>query len=89
MAVSNHRRYCLLKGRAHARNDDTELAFAFYGKQDAIDSTPLAEDFPLQEELAALRYTSVEDLDGATEAELIDAGLSRSQAARVMAALSE
>jgi hypothetical protein len=87
-AVRNPRRYCLLKSRALDANDMRELAAAFRGKQDAITGTPLPGGVPHQAALAAARYTTVEDLDGADVDELVDQGFPRAHALAVIRSLT-
>ena len=86
--IHNHRRYCLLKGRIHEAREEGGIAFAWYGKQIEAAGTALPASIPYQTELAAGRYTTIEDLDGADEAELVDFGLKQKQAAEVLKALS-
>ncbi len=86
--VTSHRRYCLLKAYAADAVGEIELSMLWLGKQRAIAGTALDADFPHLTTLDAADYTTTEDLDGATEEELqTNAGLSRSQAAAVLAAL--
>jgi hypothetical protein len=85
--VTNLRRFYLHK-RIEARvYDDTDLDTVWQSKQESISGTPLAESFPNRTALAAIGYTTVEDLDGADEEELVRAGLSQHQATEVIAAL--
>jgi hypothetical protein len=56
--------------------------------QEAQPGTELAEDFPSRADLAALGYTTVEDLDGADQDELVRAGLKPNQAKKIIAALA-
>lgn len=83
--VPNQRRYALL--RAFKKKDENVGEF-WRSKQRAIPGTALPEGFPLQVELAACGYYVVEDLDGAVEEELREAGLTASQAKAVLAAFA-
>lgn len=91
--IGTVRRYYLLKSRAAWAKGDDGLARTWEGKQTSIQGTDLPEDFPSRSALAALRYTTVEDLKGASTgadlAELTAAGLPRKEAAAVIAAMQE
>ncbi len=66
------------------------LVSLWRGKQEAEPGTPLPDDFPSREALAAVGYTTAEDLEGADCAELADyVRLSATQAAKVLAAHAE
>lgn len=84
--VRRPRRYYLHR-RIQARQlcDNAELVWK--AKQEAEAGTPLVDGFPLKTELAALGYTTTEDLDGADQAELERAGLTQQQAKTVIAAI--
>lgn len=107
-SVATLRRYLLLKGRAAERRDDTGVALAFWGKQEAAVGSSLPGNVPYQSKLAAARYEKVEDLgywsrwgdgaswdsagpwsalDGADTDELVEEGLSRTEAPAVLKAL--
>lgn len=73
------RRYYLLS-RVNSRVIEDGLEPFWQGKQLAEPSTALPSDFPFPEERAAAGYLAVEDLDGADEDELVDAGLDRAMA---------
>lgn len=88
MPVKTHRRYCLLKAHAASDEDATELAKTWLSKQAAIAGTALADDFPTKSQLEAAHYSTVEDIDGADEDELvIRVGITRAQAAAAIAAI--
>lgn len=76
------RRYYLLK-RIAAREQDDGLEPFWHGKQLAEPGNALPVDFPLLTELECAGYVAIEDLDGASECELIDAGLEPAAARRV------
>lgn len=81
------RRFYLLKGHTAAKLGEPGLASAWWGKQQAMPGTALPATFPHRAALAALNYVALEDLDGADIEELQQVGLSRGQAAAVIAAL--
>lgn len=62
-------------------------ASVWQAKQEAEPGTPLAADFPYLALLVAAGYSTVEDIDGADQAELMEAGLSAAQASTALAAL--
>ena len=85
--VKNLRRFYLHK-RIEARvYEDSDLDTVWQSKQEAIAGTALAASFPHLAELTAIGYTTVDDIDGADEEELVRAGLSQHQATEVIAAL--
>ncbi len=86
-SVNNRRRYYLLK-RLYAKDNELDSEGIWKGKQEALAGTALPVDFPLVDILTAAGYTMVEDLDGATSAELYVAGLTTHQASAVLAAFS-
>lgn len=89
--IKRARRYYLLKRRhfgADGVDFEPSLSGAYRFKQEAEPGTDLPAGFVLKAELAVLGYTTVEDLDGADEPELITAGLSRMQARAVLQDLS-
>jgi hypothetical protein len=71
MAIKTVRRYFLRKSQELDRRWLPSLAGAYRAKQDATPGTPLPAMFPLFAPLAAARYTTKEDLDGATLEELM------------------
>lgn len=86
--IKSARRYYLHK-RLEARLyfcDDADGVWR--AKQEAEPGTPLPSDFPIREALAALGYTTSQDLDGADAAELERAGLTTRQANEVIAAFA-
>ncbi|MFO7178986.1 MAG: hypothetical protein DIU78_009830 [Pseudomonadota bacterium] len=83
------RRFYLAKRHAAHELCDLALEALWRGKQEAEPGAALPVTFPMRGELAALGYTAVEDLDGADVEELARLGLSRKDAAAVMAALSK
>jgi len=80
-----YRRYCLLK-RLDARAHDTGFEDYWHKRQIDEAGTAFPADFPLIAELAPVGYLALEDLDGADECELIDAGLEPAYARRVIEA---
>lgn len=87
MAALTVRRYYLGKRREALALGDTALSYAWRSFQEALYWPDLPADFPGRATLVAAGYTTVRDLDGATEDELVDVGLSRSDAALVLAAM--
>lgn len=88
-AVSNYRRYCLLKSQANRDRGDDALAEAWLTKHSEATGADLPADFPLLTELTAAFYTTAEDLEGADVNELRQrVGLTRSQAEAVIAAVA-
>lgn len=81
------RRYYLLKRQALAERGERALESAYRFQHEAVEGTPLPQDFPFREILTRAWYSTVEDLTGATEHELTRAGLSIRDAERVLAAL--
>lgn len=73
-AVTSYRRYCLLKRQLATVNEETAMAGLWQAKQEAESGSELPANFPLRVRLAAAFYTTREDLDGATVAELSDLG---------------
>jgi hypothetical protein len=65
------------------------MAGAWRAKQEAQTGTSLPTDFPYLSELSLIGYTTIGDLAGSDEYELVEAGLSYRQARAVLAALSE
>jgi hypothetical protein len=85
--VKRSRRYYLHK-RLEARLYSFDDSEAFWrAKQEAEPGTPLAATLPHRSALADVGYSTVEDLDGADEAELVRAGLNQSQAKAIINAL--
>lgn len=82
------RRYYLRKRLRAAEVGDDALASTWQHKQEAETGTALPTTFPHAEALAALGYTTTEDLDGADVDELVCAGLKRRQAEDAIGALS-
>lgn len=81
--IRNVRRFYL-----HKRlTGDENTRPVWQAKQEAQPGTELAADFPARADLAALGYTTAEDLDGADQDELVRAGLKPNQAKKVIAAL--
>lgn len=85
----NARRYYLLSRLTAHRLGDLGLASLWRHKQEAEAGALLASDFPSRAALVAAGYATAEDLDGATEDELITnvPTLSRREIAAVLAAL--
>jgi hypothetical protein len=93
-SVGTRRRYYLLKAREARARDEEGLALTFEGKQREVAGTPLPALPPaITTKLAAAGYLVREDIlaedgRGADEEELqVDAGLSKKEAAAVLAAL--
>lgn len=83
----SHRRYCFLKYR-RATLDDDENATVWDSKRRTISGTTLPTTTPAYSALIAAGYLVTEEVVGATAAELIEGGLSSSEAAAVVAAFS-
>lgn len=86
--IRHYRRYCLLAGRA-ARVLDQDFAgsLLWKGKQEREPGVALPNGFLQREALVAAGYSTVEDLDGASVAELNDAGFANDTANAILAAL--
>lgn len=87
MSIENPHRYLLLKAHAADRRGDGELAATWRGKHQGLAGTALAADFPLRARLLAAGYQHTEDITGADEHELVEAGLTRREALQVLAAI--
>lgn len=87
--VKTIRRYYLLKAFAEQdRGAEFDLFSTWWAKQAAVPGTPLSVAFPSYTKLTAARYTTIEDLTGASVGELERrADLTRQQADAVIAAL--
>jgi len=85
--VKRPRRYYLHKRLEARLFEDSDLETSWQAKQEAEPGVALSVGFPNRSELAAIGYTTTEDLDGADEAELVRAGLTQRQAQDVIAAL--
>jgi hypothetical protein len=87
--INTARRYYLLRARAAAKIGDSALASTWRTKQAGVEGEALPDDFPHASALAAVGYTTREDLDGADEDELAhDAGLGLRAAQAILAALA-
>lgn len=88
MTLKSARRYCLGKRRqTFERNED--ITTQWHAKQDAEPGIDLASDFPFRAQLVAAFYSTLQDLDGATAAELKKfAGVSTRDSVAVFAALA-
>lgn len=82
--IRNVRRFYLHK-RLQSAADDANV---WQSKQESEPGTPLADGFPHKSDLAAVGYTTEEDLDGADQAELERAGFKANQAKKIIAALA-
>jgi len=71
VSINTARRYFLRKSQELDRQWLPSLAGAYRAKQVATPGTPLPAAFPLRQKLAAARYTTIEDLRGATLNELM------------------
>lgn len=87
MAALTVRRYYLGKRRDALALGDKALSYVWRSFQEAPYWPDLPADFPGRTALVAGGYTTVRDLDGATEDELVDVGLSRSDAAAALVAM--
>lgn len=87
MAALTVRRYYLGKRLDAVRLGDLALSYFWRFKQEELYWPDLPADFPGRAILVAVGYTTVRDLDGATEDELVDVGLSRSVAAAALVAM--
>ena len=87
MSIESPRRYYLLKSKEAARRFDDAMASVWLAKQLEEPGTPLESGFPFKSRLATVGYVAREDLVGATENELLQAGLATREAAAVLAAL--
>lgn len=88
-SIGTPRRYYLLKSQAARAACDTGLELVWRSKQRGEAGTDLPVDFPSLAALTAAYYTTVEDLTGALENELVsEARLTRAQATAVLAALA-
>lgn len=83
--IPSARRFYLLQ-RIYWRDFDLGFDGVWRAKQEAQPGTTLPATFPALTALATAGYTTVEDLDGATEDELITAGLSSHDARSVIVA---
>jgi hypothetical protein len=89
MPVKTVRRYYLRKSQQLYLMQYEGLAAAYRSKQDGVAGTPLPVAFPFLAKLAAARYTTREDLDGADVAELMNfASLNIKEATTVLKALA-
>lgn len=82
------RRYYLLKWRGLEDLCEHGLALVFKAKQTEIAGTALPSDFPGRAALIAAGYTAIEDVTGADEDELVDAGLDEEAAAKAVEAVA-
>ena len=89
-AVNTPRRYHLLKGRDLEAFEEQGLAAAFRSRQYRGCGVRLPDNFPELDRLAAARYVTVEDLNGATAAEIAEAtGLNLKTCERILTALDQ
>lgn len=91
MSVTTYRRYLRAKILASGRLGAVGTASAWLAKLQAQDGLPLPEDFPSRAALAAADppYERLEDLEGATRAELVAVGLTYAAADAVLAATDQ
>jgi hypothetical protein len=87
MSIERARRYYLLKRLECARRADDVMASTWQGKQEGEPGSALSSTFPHRAKLLALGYGTTEDLAGATTEELQQSGLTKAEAAAVLAAL--
>jgi hypothetical protein len=81
--IYHPRRYYLLKSQV-PEAEDSGLREVWWAKQAATPAVAIPANFPHQAALAAIRYTTWHDIDGATVDELIVAGLPRQTAQAVI-----
>lgn len=87
--VKRPRRYYLRERQQAVRAEEWDLSGVWRSKQQGQPGVALPASFPMLVQLAAQGYTTVEDLDGADEAELAANGeFSVRQAAEILAALA-
>lgn len=84
--VNTHRRFAFLKMQA-AVADQSPMGPAWDGIRKGDPGTELPANFPARTNLVSAGYLVVEEVDGADETELTNAGLSPQQAAAVIAAV--
>lgn len=84
--IKTPRRYYLHKRLEARLYECSDLELTWRAKQEAQPGTALPASFLLAAEIAALGYTTREDLDGADAAELERAGLTLTQANDVISA---
>jgi hypothetical protein len=83
---NTHRRYAFLKMR-RAAVDESPTEMAWDGIRRGEPGTTLPVTVPARAELVAAGYLVLEEVEGADETELTNAGLSPQQAAAVLAAV--
>ena len=91
MGMMTFRRYRGAKARVALENGDDAIASAHVATRDSTTGTPLPEDFPARDLLAAapVPYTTIEDLYGSTATELTKVpGIGTATAKRILAALA-
>ena len=87
--ITSHRRYLLRKAKSAVALEQGALALVWRAKQLEQPGTPLPATLPHRAKLVAAWYEAVEDARGADVSELREsAGLSRSEAEAVLAALA-
>jgi hypothetical protein len=84
-AVGTPRRYYLARYR-HLKSINDDRWREWEGKHLEMPGTSLADDFPHITALASLGYVALEDFDGATTNELVEAGLTQAAAVAVITA---
>lgn len=90
MGMISFRRYRGAKAREALANGQEAIASAHVATRNATPGTPLPDDFPARDLLAAapVPYTTREDLAGATVTELVRVpGIGQATARRILAAL--
>lgn len=85
--IQSHRRYCFLKYHMVRNVVSDDAADVWNTKRRSIAGTDLPATFPALIELSNAGYEVIEEVTGADETELTNAGLSAAQAAAVLAAL--
>ncbi len=89
MTIKTARRYYLGKSRKLREREEEGLADVFSAKQNAEPGADLPSGFPHSEALEACGYTTIEDLDGASETELSAAGFSVSESSEILTELEQ
>jgi hypothetical protein len=86
--IRTTRRYYAAKAEASALAYEHDAEILWRARQQAEPGTLFPASVPLQEKLRAAGYVVLEDVLGADEAELLDAGLAEREAGAVVKALA-
>lgn len=76
MAISSYRRYCFLREKDTCINS-VAISSTWRGKRLSESGTAFVAAFPHQAKLIAADYLVLEDVEDASESELLAAGLSQ------------